>query len=126
VIFSAVIEGVPAPKGNSRQVWRIKGKRRVIMAPSPKFLNWQGAAKWQLNLAKTRAGLRAPFVVPVKVDATFYRDARADVDNLCKALGDVLQHCGIIHNDRLIHEWAVRRKPPEGRPRVEFTIVEAL
>lgn len=120
--FTATIAGIPRPKGNSRQVWRIRGKRQVIQAPSKEFLAWQNAAGPQLNLAKAAQRLREPIAVPVIVRATFYRDARADVDNLCKALGDCLQHCGVLKNDRLIREWAVRRSPPEGNPRVEVEI----
>ncbi len=58
------------------------------------------------------------------VSAVFYRDRRPDVDNLQKALGDVLQHCGVLKNDRLIRRWEAEICPPGGRPRVEVTITE--
>jgi Holliday junction resolvase RusA-like endonuclease len=124
VIFSAVIEGTPKPKGNSRQVWKIRGEKTTVMAPSKAFLAWQRGAELQLNFAKAAQRLRQPIAVPVCIHATFFRDARADVDNLCKALGDVLQHAGVLANDRLIVEWVARRMPPEGRPRVQL-VVEA-
>jgi Holliday junction resolvase RusA-like endonuclease len=114
------IFGIPKPKGNSRQVWRIKGKRRVIMAPSKAFLDWQKAVKKHLD---SWGPLPLwPIDFPVRVKAVFYRDARADVDNLCKALGDCLQHCGVIKNDRLIGAWVAERRPPDGNPRVEIEI----
>lgn len=114
------IEGIPKPKGNSRQFWKIHGRRTPIIAPSAAFLAWQSGAKWQIALLR----LGAPLTVPVRVEAVFYRDARADIDNLCKALGDVLQHCGVLKNDRQIVQWSARREKPEGRPRVEVVIEE--
>jgi Holliday junction resolvase RusA-like endonuclease len=125
VIFSAIIVGQPRPKGNSRQVWKTRGQTVIKLAPSRDFLTWQRHAKLQLNLVKAAQGIREPIDVPLRVHATFFRDARADVDNLCKALGDVLQHAGVIKNDRLIVEWIACRRPPDGQPRVHVLLEAA-
>lgn len=124
------ILGTPSSKGNSRQVWRVKGKRRVVIAPSKKFLTWQEDATlqikaslhfWKARYAAEGRG-QIPIDEPVSIAATFYRDARADLDNLQKALGDVLQHAGVLKNDRQIKGWVSILRPHNGNPRVELEI----
>ena len=88
---------------------------------------WHDAAILQLRpgdpqVAPFRASL--PFTEPVHVAAVFYRKtACGDLVGYLQALGDLLEHAGILENDVLIASWdRSRLRKDAARPRIELTV----
>ena len=97
-------------------------KAKSIPLPSTAFKRYEKAVKEQLR------GIPYTMLLgPVHVKAEYYMaTARMpDLVNLMEATHDILEHCGIIENDRQIKSVDGSRimgKDPE--PRVEITIEE--
>ncbi len=112
--MTITVVGTPPSKKNSR----IKNKRTGYDGPSAKYMGWIDSAVLQIRIC---AGTQK-FDKPVRIEAVFYRDARADLDNLLASFGDALQKAGTLKNDRLIREWRARLVTDKSRPRIEAEI----
>jgi Holliday junction resolvase RusA-like endonuclease len=114
-----IIHGQPITKKNSQQII-IAGKRPCII-PSKAFKAYEKLARAQLAQYPTR------YQGPISVKCEYWLgDARRpDLTNLMAATHDILEHCGIIDNDRNIVSVDGSRIVGVDRqnPRVEITIV---
>jgi Holliday junction resolvase RusA-like endonuclease len=121
VISHIVINGQPITKKNSQQII-IAGKRPCVI-PSKAFKAYEKLARAQLYLYPVR------YQGPVEVTCLYWlKDARVpDLCNLLAATHDILEHCGIIDNDKNIISVDGSRIAGIDRenPRVEITITEA-
>lgn len=87
-----VIKLPPRTKKNHSQIIYCNGKPKVI--PSRQFSAYQNAAGWFLR----PLGINTR----VNIKALFYMDTRRVVDlvGLLQALDDILEHYGVIENDK--------------------------
>lgn len=109
--------GIPPSKKNSRIMnWK---QRKSL--PSREYENWIDSAVMQIRICTGNRCL----AVPVRVQATFYRDLRADLDNLVSAFADALQRAGALKNDRQIREWSAKLIADKSKPRIEAVIEAA-
>jgi hypothetical protein len=114
VLLSTFITGAPRTKKNhGKRISRYKRlksgilKRLTLTVPSDAHEAWHASAQIQLNQAKAKWGRDAfPILVPVHVSAIFWRHANVgDLVGYEQALGDLLEHAGIIGNDKQIYSW---------------------
>lgn len=72
------------------------------------YVNWLRTAESELVI---QLGLPLPlYESPISVKVLVGRpdNRQRDLDNVLKALGDLLEDTGIVENDHLIHHWDVR------------------
>jgi Holliday junction resolvase RusA-like endonuclease len=111
---------LPIPPSVNR-LWRVSGRR---VHRSARYVAWQRSAGWELQVQKP-----APF----PADATIGLNIRAgmtskrrDIDNLAKAICDLMQAHGVIDNDAAVKDlrltWDDSIEP--GRVRVEAWAIE--
>jgi Holliday junction resolvase RusA-like endonuclease len=134
------IHGPPRTKKTSNRIVRVKG--RPVVLPSKANETWARAAVLQMRSEYHRSTVLAvdpaagkltldrplgPINTPVKVAATFYRDAnRGDLIGYMQALADALEAAGVVENDRLIVSWdGTRMLVDRHAPRVEVTVEPA-
>lgn len=121
--------GPPRTKKNSSQASRTgrqcpccklrTGPARVF--PSKAFREYQDTVA---RYVATKPALQLGLSKPIAMRALVYRDKlTGDYFGFMQALGDILQHCGIIVNDRLIaHTDGSRLLKDAANPRVEITL----
>jgi len=118
------LAGAPRTKKNhNRLVW-VRGGARII--PSRAFMEWHEQAArqaWTIKAAINRV-VELPVRADVWVTACFYYKGNAgDLNGYQQALGDWLQDCGFIANDRQIVSWdGSRREKDNQNPRIEVMI----
>lgn len=142
-----VIRGQARTKKNSPRVITIptKGARRCHacghmpgfpkVLPSEAYETWEQSALRECLVimpALRARGIELPITAPISVEALIYLEPRADgqmrmdvgdVSGFIDAIGDMLQACGIIANDRQIEHWdGTRRLLDRDNPRVEIYI----
>lgn len=118
LLLSLVIEGAPRTKKNHGRIER-RGRRNVHL-PSKAHDAWHDAA-----LPQARVGRCGPALTcEVNCRALFFRDAlRGDAVGYYQALADLLEHAGIVENDRLIVSWdGSRMRKDAARPRIEVEL----
>lgn len=95
---------LPFPPSVNNLFINVPGRGRIR---SPKYRAWQSEAGWRLRLQRA-----LPIKGPVTVEIVAIRpDARRrDIDNLSKAICDLLVANNIIEDDRMVDriasEWA--------------------
>lgn len=93
---------LPFPPSVNR-LWRVGKGKRVYKDPS--YTRW---------IAQCEAEIFAQRLTPIlgsyrlQIDATRPDKRKRDIDNIIKAVSDVLQHTGIIENDHLCVEVTAR------------------
>jgi hypothetical protein len=127
--FRLVLPGIPRTKKTSNRTFEIgrrcracyRGLRTVVM-PSEAWEVW---CKTLAPLIRSALPLRwQPIAYPVNCAALFYRDAlRGDSHGFYQGLADVLQHAGLVADDKWIVSWdGSRLLKDTSRPRVELVI----
>lgn len=116
---SLTIFGQPITKKNSQQI--IMAGKRPCIIPSKAFKAYEKLAKAQLS--------RYPitFTGAIEVTCLYYLETARmpDLTNLLAATHDILEHCGIIDNDRnIISVDGSRIMGKDPNPRVEIEIKE--
>lgn len=127
--YRLVLDGAPRTKKTSNRTFDVgrrcpscrRGQRTVVM-PSEAWETWCNELT-----PRIRAALPArwePIAYPVNCAALFYRDAlRGDSHGFYQGLADVLQHAGVVADDRWIVQWdSSRLLKDAARPRVELVI----
>lgn len=99
LITKFIIPSSPATKKNSNQAVRVKGFLRII--PSKRFLEYQKFCKPYLETIKKQKPI--DFGVSIKIRVATGKWIVPDYTNVCQALGDILQHYGVLENDKWIH-----------------------
>lgn len=115
------VPGPPRTKKNHGRL--VKAKGRLIMMPSKVWSDWCKQVKAPLEQAMQQAGL-SPLAQPVNCAAVFYREvAIGDAVGFYQGLADVLEHAGVVQNDRFIVSWDGSRLAKDKlHPRVEVTL----
>lgn len=122
-VLQVTLTGNVVPLKNSRRI--VRAGRRMKSLPSKRYEVWARDAGLELNRAWRG---RPPLTGPVQVTALFYRTRdTADLDNLEASIGDLLQTCRVVANDRQIRSWDNSRIfVDRARPRVEVTVREMV
>lgn len=151
-LLRTVIPGTPRPQGSMRPVTS-RSTGRAMVKPDPRTLSTRAdaaavlAAAWQRQHHRPHAGavlVEARYVftrpglhwhpantrrpVPVlREDAPRYpiSSGTADVDKLCRLLGDALQLGGVLVDDALIVGWDAGKRyadEPAGRARTTVAV----
>jgi Holliday junction resolvase RusA-like endonuclease len=127
--YRFTLPGAPRTKKNHSQAARTgrkcptcrlgTGPARVF--PSKEFTLYQAKVS---EYVKTKPQLWLAIRRPVAVKAFVYRERNVgDFDGYMQALGDILQYCGILANDRYIaHRDGSRLLKDASNPRMEITI----
>lgn len=104
------------------KIWRIGPGSRVYKAPA--YTAWARSAGWEIA-AKRPGRFPAGTKVAMTVKAGKPKRAR-DIDNLSKALLDLMQGVGIVDNDRDVVDLhlAWDNTVPDGRVQVELRSIE--
>ena len=118
---NVVFKRVPTQKLPTGFCVRCKRASLPIVLPSEKFVEYQAAAVPHL---RQQWGGRPPLAVPVRVSATFYREAlRGDLVGFMQALADVLQTAHVVDDDKWIVNWdGTRMSKDADHPRVELEL----
>lgn len=85
-------------------IWR-HGRNRVTGKPqtyrTSEYTTWLRSVEWE---AKAQAVKQPKWTTPVYMTVAIKRPrSNADVDNRIKPLADLMQHVGVLENDKLIH-----------------------
>lgn len=119
------IQGTPAPQGSKRHV----GGGRMIES-SKKLKPWRDKLIRELKANYTGQ----PLDEPIEVTAAFFMPkpqrprfqepaVTPDADKLARAVGDALQHAGVIKDDSRITQWRItKRYHPQGWTGAHITI----
>ncbi len=117
--LTLTIPGKPRTKKNSGRI--VPRGRRKILLPSKAWQDWCDAVAPLLQ-----AAMRKHFAIerPVNCRALFYRDAaRGDAVGFYQGLADVLEHGGVVVNDKWITQWDGSRLLIDRKnPRVEVVL----
>lgn len=128
------IPGVPRTKKTSNRIIYpgrhnicpacARPKGRPFVAPSANWMKWLREVRQYM---RTKPELVLRIARPVNVRALFYRDrAIGDVAGFIQGLGDILQECEIVENDKWIESWdGTRRLKDAADPRTEVEITWA-
>lgn len=118
LLLSLVIEGAPRTKKTSNRVLRFGTRNKIV--PSEQHQRWHAAAMPQAKVGRCGPALTCE----VNCRALFFRDAlRGDAVGYYQALADLLEHAGIVENDRLIVSWdGSRLRKDAARPRIEVEL----
>lgn len=123
MILHLTVRGIPRTKKNSGRI--VPRGACHIMLPSEAWSAWCALVAPQLQAAMQGAGL-APIERPMNCRAVFYREAdRGDAVGFYQGLADVLEHGGVVANDRWIVSWdGSRLSKDKHNPRVELTLTD--
>ena len=94
---------LPVPPSANR-IWRVTKTGRTYKAPE--YVSWLKTAGWEVHLQRSR---KEPITGPVSLTITLPKGTRGDVDNRVKPVGDLLEACGIVANDRQISTSTITR-----------------
>lgn len=83
------------PSVNS--LWRIGSNRKLYR--SPDYQVWRKAVMWQLSVQAKFNQVDVPYKLTIRAVRPDKR--KRDLDNIIKALSDILESSGIIKNDSL-------------------------
>lgn len=116
-----VVPGIPRTKKNSGRIVP-RGGQHIIL-PSKAWESWCKAVTPLLRGAMMGARL-PPITRPLNCAALFYRDAlRGDACGFYQGLADLLQHGGVVADDKYIVSWdGSRLLKDASRPRVELVL----
>ena len=116
--ISCVIEGAPRTKKNSGRIVRNKRTGQPKLLPSEQWQRWVNT-----SIVISEYPIE-PIAVPVNCRAIFYRDARrGDAVGYYQGLADLLEHRGIVTDDKFIVSWdGSRLEVDRESPRVEVTL----
>lgn len=102
LLYSLVVPSSPATKKNSSRIVKIKGFYKII--PSKRFIEYQKFCEPYFTSLRKKDGLPPmDFGVSIKIRVATEKWIVPDYTNICQALGDILQHYGVISNDQWIH-----------------------
>ena len=115
------VPGVARTKKNSGRIVP-RGNRHIIL-PSEAWQRWCDAVAPKMREALAEAG-HVPIDFPVNCKALFYRDAlRGDACGFYQGLADLLEHGGVVANDKWITRWdGSRLCKDSSRPRIELEL----
>jgi len=120
------ILGQPITKKNSQMI--IMAGKRPCIIQSKAYRVYEKMARQQFALARWEVSPEWPIETPIRVTCIYWlaTSRRPDLTNLLAASHDVLEHCGVIVNDSLIHSVDGSRIAGVDKlnPRVEVEIVE--
>lgn len=94
---------LPVPP-SANHIWQFRGGKTGRVGLTPRYKAWRDAAGWELK--RQIAGIPpilCRYDLELVVPAGLY-----DTDNFCKPIGDLLQACGMVSNDRNLHDLCVR------------------
>lgn len=116
-----VVPGPPRTKKNHGRLIKVGGQPRML--PSKPWSDWCKRVAPALERAMKAAGV-PPISQPCNCSATFFREvATGDAVGFYQGLADVLEHGGVVANDRFIVSWdGSRLAKDRDRPRVEVTL----
>jgi len=124
-VIELVVHGTPYPQGSKAAFNDKRGNARMRESSGVNFAAWRNAI---VDKAITERERRTVALTgPLSVDVTFryrmpqsrpkadrvhglaWRQVGADLDKLCRALGDALEIANLIDSDSLIAEWNARK-----------------
>ncbi len=114
----------PRTKKNSPRI--IPGLRHPILLPSAAYKKWEKAATASMILCCSEMRQQGLMGITdyCNVEAKIFRDRNVgDANGFTQAIGDWLEHAGILANDKQIESWnGTDRLKDKALPRVEMCI----
>lgn len=122
ILFECTLKGRTRILKNSKKIIKV-GKRRIPVH-SDQYKRWAIFAAIFITKAKTN---KTPIDKPVNLKCLFYlknHQHEADLSNMYQGIEDILEECGVLENDKLIHSHDGSRKifDPNEEERVEITL----
>lgn len=121
--YAFTLPGCTTKKTSNRivQVKRRDGAQYPRVLPSRRWLAWRDLCA---GYVLTKPSLALALAAPLNCRALFYRQAnRGDAVGYYQALADVLEHCGVVLNDRFLVSWdGSRLLKDAAQPRVEVVL----
>jgi Holliday junction resolvase RusA-like endonuclease len=137
------VRGIPYPQGSKVAMITKAGKARTQEQSGVNLAMWRNAIVDRCSEITRSSPIDYPLTGPLKVDVTFryrmpasrlksdrvhgyrWRSTGADLDKLCRTLGDGLTIGGLIADDSRISEWCARKiEVHEGWVGADVTISE--
>lgn len=119
------VRGTPFPQGSKGAFVDKKGNARLKESSGANLAHWRNAIVDICN--RERELIPQALTGPLSIDVTFryrmpasrpkadrvhglaWRSVGADLDKLCRALGDALEVSNLIDSDSLIAQWNARK-----------------
>lgn len=122
ILFNCTLKGRTRILKNSKKLIKV-GKRRIPI-PSDQYKRWALFASIFIAKAKTN---KTPIDHPVNLKCVFYlknHQHEADLSNMYQGIEDILEDCGVLKDDKLIHSHDGSRKifDPNEPERIEITV----
>lgn len=128
-VIKFVILGQTPSKKNTHRPMYSKSKRRFIIAPSGKCLEWEKMAILQLGVQMNFLRLKT-ITEPVHCKILVYRATKIKADrlNLYQSVEDALERARVIENDFLIESHDGSRvyygvKPEDARAEIYLEVI---
>lgn len=106
---------VPTPRRVAMKAWQgeiiktVEYHRHELKRPAPEPLDGPLSCRLFFILPRPKA----------RKKSEVWAETKADLDNLCKAVHDALQRCGVLHNDsRIVELRAAKAWSPHSGPNV--------
>jgi len=134
LVFEATLPTRVAIKKNSTQRKYSFKKKRSYTCPSDRYLKWEASMypvlkQIMLKLTPKEKAL-LPISTPLRAQFKFYfknHKSEPDLSNCYEAPQDLLQKCGVIVDDKLIHSHDGSRKYfdcPNERVEIKLFVLE--
>ena len=91
---SVTITDLPIPPSANR-IWRVANGRQH---KSAEYTAWLTECGWRT--AKHRNAFPGPYALAIEADRSRPYMVARDIDNLIKPVNDMLQHAGVVANDK--------------------------
>lgn len=101
-VLEIIIPGRPVPKKNNPRIIPPKGNRKMLLLPSKL---WTDYVKRVEPFILPYGNIQYTDPIQCKVSIWLQDRRRPDLINILQGVGDLLEHYGIIANDRLIQSW---------------------
>lgn len=81
------------------RLWRVGANKKMYR--SPEYQSWRNVVMWQLSIQAKFVQVDTPYKLTIRAVRPDKR--KRDLDNIIKALSDILESAGIVKNDSLAH-----------------------
>jgi Holliday junction resolvase RusA-like endonuclease len=108
ILFQCKISGRVRSKKNSKQLFKNKRTGKMFISSSDLFKKWALFAACYINRAKNKETIDYPCNLNITAHYSNNKHCQ-DADNVAASICDVLENCGVIKNDNLIHLLVVKK-----------------
>ena len=121
ILFQCKINGRARSKKNSKQLFKNKKTGKMFISSSDLYKKWALFAACYVNRAKKTPTIDFP--CNLNITASYSNNKHnQDADNVAASICDILENCGVVKNDNLIHLLVVRKVYNEDADFIEIEL----